>query len=394
VVSVTETSDVDLRAADVRPTQLVRPWWRRARLWLVLVAIVVAGSALIGALSDQPGRPLDPASAHKNGSKALVRLLEQYGATVTTTSSVDTALQRAGSAAVVVTAPDEYSNAQLRRLAGRAARLVLARPGTRAGHAVAAGLEPGPVSGGGRGFAVCGDRGAAAAGEVQFPADTVGYLPGRSGTTACFAGALLTATRLAVLGSADLLRNDHLDNDGVAALDINAITDSRRLDSVVWLLPGSDTAGPGPASVWDLFPAGAHRAFWWLAAVGALTAVWRARRLGGVVPEPLPVVVRAAEVVEGHGRLYARAGARDRAASALRAAAVTRLGSRLGLPRGASAEQVGVAAAPVVARSPAEVVAVLAGAQPADDLALMRLAADLDELESAVGGGPIEGTTR
>lgn len=378
------------RGDEIAASSLVKPWWRQARLWVVLLAVVVAAGALVGTLSDEPGRPLDPTSAHKNGSKALARLLQHYGATVSATHSIDTALARADTA-VLVSAPNDYSAAQLQRLAAGSARVVLVRPGTRAGNAIAPGLEPGAADG--YDVAICGDRGAVAAGPVAFPGDTLGYTPGRSGATQCFGGAVLVAPRLAVLGSADMLRNDHLDDRGIAALDINVITDSRRLTSVVWLLPGADTAGPGPASIWDLFPSGAYRAFWWLVAVGALTALWRARRLGGVVPEPLPVVVRSAEVVEGHGRLYARAGARDRAAAALRNATVTRLGHRLGLPRGAPAEQVAVAAAPIVRRPPADVVGLLAGPPPADDLALLRLAADLDQLESAVGGGPSEGTT-
>ena len=67
--------------------------------------------------------------------------------------------------------------------------------------------------------------------------------------------------------------------------------------------------GSGPATVWDLFPDGVYRAFVWLILVGLLVVAWRARRLGGVVREPLAVVVRAAELVEGHGRLYERAQA-------------------------------------------------------------------------------------
>ncbi|MFN2560972.1 MAG: DUF4350 domain-containing protein [Jatrophihabitans sp.] len=379
-----------MSADEVRSAPLVRPWWRGARLWVLLVAVLIAGGAAAATLADEPGRPLDPASAHKNGGKALARLLEHYGAGVTATRSVDSALGHPG-AAVLVTAPNDYSTAQLRRLAAASTRLVLVRPGTRAGNAVAAGLEPGVVDG--SDIAQCSDRGAAAAGSVDFPGDTLGYTPGSSGAVACFGGGVLLAARLAVLGSSDMLRNDHLDDDGIAALDINVITDSRRLTQVTWLLPGADTAGPGPASVWDLFPSGAYRAFWWLAAVAALTALWRARRLGGVVPEPLPVVVRSAEVVEGHGRLYARAGARDRAAAALRSATTTRLAVRLGLPRGAPAEQVAVAAAAVVHGSPAQLAGLLAGAAPVDDAALVRLATELDHLESAVGGGLSEGTT-
>jgi hypothetical protein len=72
-----------------------------------------------------------------------------------------------------------------------------------------------------------------------------------------------------------------------------------------------------------------------LVALGVL-ALWRGRRLGPVVEEPLPVVVRAAETVEGRSRLYRKAGARDVAAEALRRAAVRRLGTALGLPRRAA----------------------------------------------------------
>lgn len=378
-------------SADVAPAPLVRPWWTKARLWIGLAAVVVIGAVLVGTLTEAPGRPLDPRSAHQNGSKAVVRLLQRFGATVAATSSLSTALSGGARGAVVLTSPDDYSDAQLREIAAHSARLVLVAPGSRAGHAVAAGLEP-DAEGVPHQAPLCPDPGATAAGLVRLPDDTRAYLPGETGATSCYGGALLTAPHLAVLGSAQLLQNDHLADRGVAALDINAITDSRRIGSVVWLTPGTDTAGPGPASVWDLFPSGAYRVFWWLLTVAALTVLWRARRLGGVVAEPLPVVVRSAEVVEGHGRLYARAGARDRAAAALRAGAVRRLGHRLGLPPGASADQVAAAVAPLVGRAPADVAALLAGAPPPDDSGLMWLAHELDRLESAAGGAR-EGTT-
>ena len=182
------------------------------------------------------------------------------------------------------------------------------------------------------------------------------------------------------------MRNDNLDDDGVAALDVNAITDSRRVTSVVWLLPGADAGGPGKPSMWDLFPDGTLRVIWWAVAVGLLLMLWRARRLGGVVTEPLPVVVRAAELVEGHGRLYARAGARDRAAGALRHATTARIARRLGLPRGAGAVEVAAAIAPLVGRPPGDVAALLTGPPPADDAGLVQLAEELDRLEAAVSG--------
>jgi hypothetical protein len=161
---------------------------------------------------------------------------------------------------------------------------------------------------------------------------------------------------------------------------------------VVWLLPGVSAHGPGPASVWDLFPAGTGRVVWWLAAVGGLLVLWRARRLGGIVSEPLPVSVRAAELVEGHGRLYARAGARDRAAAALRAATADRVARRLGLPRGAGPDAVVAAVAPLTGRPAADLTAVLSGPPPADDAQLVRLANELDRLEEAALGGGRKGS--
>ena len=59
--------------------------------------------------------------------------------------------------------------------------------------------------------------------------------------------------------------------------------------------------------------------------------VWRSRRLGALASEPLPVVVKAIETTRSRGRLYRKAGDRDHAAGALRAAARVRAAERLGL---------------------------------------------------------------
>ena len=117
-----------------------------------------------------------------------------------------------------------------------------------------------------------------------------------------------------------------------------------------------------------------------LALAVLVLALWRARRLGRVVPEPLPVVVRAAEAVEGRGRLYRAAGARDTAAEALRAGARARLAARLGLPRDAGREGLVLALAARTGRPPQELDALLYGPAPHDDAALVRLADALDGL--------------
>ena len=77
-----------------------------------------------------------------------------------------------------------------------------------------------------------------------------------------------------------------------------------------------------------------------------LVALWRGRRIGPLVAEELPVVVRASETVEGRGRLYRSRRARDRAAQALRTATLQRMLPRLGLGADTSAP------APWCSRSP------------------------------------------
>jgi hypothetical protein len=338
---------------------------------------------VLALLTPAPGRRLDPDSADKNGSRALARVLAEYGVTVHRSTSVRDA---AGAhAAVLVAQPGAYSSDQLTALARDAERLVLLDPSSVALEALAPGLEPGDgidgvVSPG------CDLAGARAAGPVEFGDAAVTTYRGRADTR-CYGGALILRGRVAVLGSAGLLRNDELGRRGVAALDVNLLSADRSLDTVTWLLPGADSRGAGRPSVWELFPNGAHRGFVWLLLTGAVLLLWQARRLGPPVREPLPVVVRAAEVVEGHGRLYQRAGARDRAAAALRAGTLARLARHLGLPRRCGAEAVVASLRSVDAGRVREIVA---GPPPRDDAQLLELAAELRRLE-AVAGVPREG---
>jgi hypothetical protein len=116
--------------------------------------------------------------------------------------------------------------------------------------------------------------------------------------------------------------------------------------------------------------------------------LWRARRLGPVVREPLPVAVRSAETLLGRARLYRRARAADRAAATLRTAALRRLAGRLAVPPDAGPEAVAVRAAELAGQDPPQVREMLLGRPPADERALVRLADDLDALEHAVQHRP------
>lgn len=362
----------------------VRPAWRRLRLWVALAVLLLVAAVLGTTITGGPAGALDPRSETATGSRALAVLLDGYGTGVRRTTSLTEAADAGGT--VLVTAPDAYDAGDLRKLRAAAARLVLVAPSQEALDLLSAPAFPyGPT--GGLTDPACSWPGARAAGPVDLPPGTTVYeVPGGSGDAeACYGGAVVVAPTLVVLGSAGLLHNHTLADTGVAALDVNAITADRTVDRVTWLLPGTEATGQAAPTYWDLFPTGARRAFLWTLLLGVLLALWRGRRFGPVVSEPLPVVVRAAEVVEGHGRLYRRAGARDRAASALRAAAAERLRARLGLQRGATPAELVAALAPVTGRDPATLAALLAGPPPADEAGLIRLAAELDRLEAAAG---------
>ena len=121
---------------------------------------------------------------------------------------------------------------------------------------------------------------------------------------------------------------------GHAALAMNVAGTAPRL---IWYAPQrSEGESGGSATIFDLIPDQVGWIFWQLCLAVGLLAVWRARRLGPLVAEDLPVVVRASETVEGRGRLYRSRRAADRAADALRTAALQRMLPRLGLAHNAS----------------------------------------------------------
>jgi hypothetical protein len=384
-------------------TRLVRRW-TRAR-WIVAVGAAVLVSGLVIAIATFTGTvtPLDPESTGQAGSRALAQILRAQGVDVVkVTRSTELARRVDGGSTLVVVNPALLGPEQLERVADAGAgEVVLVTPnantlGVLAPDTEVAGIEETRVLGPG---GDCRDPGAAVAGEVaagshlyradaaDTRADVCYPYPGADG-----AGSYLVVTgaddrRLRIVGQSRILQNQYLADDGNAALALRTLG---ARDSLVWYVPDplevSDAGAPPtlPSLVPD-----------WVRLVGvqlviaALVAlVWRARRLGRLVPEPLPVVVRAAETEEGRARLYRQAGARGRAAATLRTAALRRLASRLAVPSGATPEQVAAVAAETLGRPGPEVHDVLLGPSPADDGALVALADELDTIERQVAGRP------
>lgn len=375
-----------------RTTRRTRP-----ALWVTLVTLLVLAAAALPVLLTprQPdGRVLDPSDTTLNGSAALARLLTAHGVRVVRAGTPDEALAAAGpDTLLLVTEASLYDEDAARRLAGAPGDRLLAGDVSFLGDLAAGVHKEEPARPRSR-APQCALSAAARAGDA-FTGGTA--FTGPPGSTGCYrAGDGYTLVRytadghtVTVLGDASFMTNLRLAEDGNAALALN-LAGAR--PTLIWLTepdePGDDgagtEAGEPPAAIGDLIPSGVKWAVLQLVVALALTALWRGRRLGPVVAERLPVAVRAAETVEGRGRLYRSRRTRDRAAAALRAAATDRLAPRLGLPRTATGEEVAAAAAARTGQDPGRVRALLYGPAPESDAALVALAAHLDTLERQV----------
>jgi hypothetical protein len=381
--------------------------WRQWRVPLALVALILLGGTVIALLQLTTVNTgyLDPAGTDASGTHALAAILSDWGDTVVraiTPAAAEAAAAEAatagpGGVTLVITSPGLLTTPQLASLARAPADRVLVQPDRAAltalapqvglaGTAPVQGLPPG-----------CGLAAAQLAGNADMGGLRLdlraGSRPTPVGPALCYptggSASLVRYTALGrvitVLGTGNALTNGSLARLGNAALALNLLGARSR---VVWLVPGPGLPGGGltrrPTTLLGLIPLPAYLVTIQLGLAVVLAALWRARRLGPLVPEPLPVVIRASETTEGHAGLYRSRRARGRAAAALRAAMLARTLPVLGLA--ADAPPGGLISA-VAARSgsaAAAIEAMLFGPEPGDDAALVRLADDLDALEREV----------
>ena len=380
-----------------------RDIWRAWRVPLAIVVLILIGGTAAGLLQPAGGGDgyLDPAAAGPAGSRALASILTRLGHQVVRTSTVAGATADLGAAAgptgtLIVTSPGRLTGRQLSTLSGRFAFLVIVSPGGTALSALAPGIGPGAEVTGSSVPPGCSLPAAQLAGGAQLAGPGYRVLPGGPAASLCYqagGGAALVQfaaarTVVTILGTGTPLQNGHLSQDGNAALALNL---AGRTSRIVWLVPSLSAVAAGqPRPLTSLLPLGADLVLVQLAVVVLLTALWRARRLGPVIAEKLPVVVRASETVEGHGRLYQSHRARGRAAAALRGAVLSRLVPVTGLAGGARPAAVCAAIASRTGRqgNPAisadRIESLLYGPAPITDAALTGLADDLDALEREV----------
>jgi hypothetical protein len=370
---------------------------RRWRTPVAIAGIVLLGGVVVALLGRPAATPvngyLNPVVTSGTGTRALADVLAGRGTRIVpeTQPAAAVAAARRGASTIVITSPALLTSRQLSSLGAAPASLVLVAPSPRS----LAVLAPGVTALPGVGTLVLQPRCDLAAARLAGSADMGGtplalaphvpaigcYPVGGAATLVQYrsaAGHLVT-----ILGTSAPLENDHLASLGNAALALNLLSYQGR---VAWLVPQPPVAsGPSqPQSVWGAMPLGSHLLAYELAVAVLLIALWRARRLGPLIAERLPVVVRAAETTEGHGRLYQAHRARGQAAGALRSAVIERLAPALGLPPGAAPDVIAAAVSAHTSQDADRVRQLLYGPAPGSDADLVRLARDLDVIEEEV----------
>ncbi|MFI1371648.1 DUF4350 domain-containing protein [Streptomyces longwoodensis] len=394
------TAEATLPSTSVSPT--ARQLWTRWRGIALALLVLLAGAVAVATVrSDARHGELDPRSADPLGSRAVTALLADRGVTTRLVTTLAEARAATGpDTTLLVAVPDRLTEHQQRLLhsatTGSGGRTVLVAAGGWSVGTLAPGVTADPATS--RDSTLdpgCDLPAARRAG----PADTGGirYTSTRPDADECYPSSRLpTLLRLpdtagqgdtVLLGGPDILLNERLDEQGNASLALQLLGSRPHL---VWYLPSlSDTTATGPEdekSFFDLVPSGWLWGTLQLFVAAALAALWRARRLGPLVPEQLPVAIRASETVEGRARLYRKAKARDRAAAALRSTTRTRLAPLVGIPvaQAHTPEALVPALSAHLHGDGRPLHSLLFGPPPSDDADLVSLADRLDALEREV----------
>lgn len=359
--------------------------WRWVALALVVIAAFSALSAYL--TNPRPGGRMDPGATGPAGAHALVTLLRDRGVQVVIAGTVADVTAAARADTLVLMAETQHITGadQFDRLAHLPGDLLLVAPDARAREALSPGVrkqlrraftaEPG-----------CDLPAANRAGSVDLRGtETYAAAPGQS-IISCYDGALVRYRAgdrtVTVVGDWAFMTNAGLPRDGNAALAMNLTGERPRL---IWYAPQQIEGGTsGAATIFDLIPQGVTWLVWQLCLALAVAALWKGRRLGPLVSEPLPVVVRASETVKGLGRLYRAHRTRDRAAAALRSACLQRLTPRLGLGPATDPSALTAAVAHRMGTRPDWVWHTLFGPAPSSEADLVQLARALDDIERQV----------
>lgn len=380
--------------------QAARGRWSRYG-WAIGLAITAVLTLTFLALTRAPtsSTPLSTNNAQPEGARAVAEVLRSQGVSV---KEVD-ALREAGSTlgddgTLVIAGYVFMSVEQFQSVMAWEGPLVFLAPhewdleyiDNRVAYASA--TSPATVD------ADCAVPAAVAAGAIVVDGPRVSLTRESALAHTCFvgagdAGALVQIERegkgpLTVIAAPSFMSNEKLALEGDAALALHLLG-SR--DRVAWymaapydqsLLRGRSNEGDEGLTV--AAPDWTNAALLACALTFLAAGMWRGRRMGALVTEPLPVIVPASEATRGRARLYRRGRASGHAAAALRAGAARRTAARLGLGPHATPEQLVSGIAAATGGDSASIYDLLYGPPPRDESSMLDLVRRLDALESEV----------
>lgn len=374
-----------------------RSRWRTIRFWGILALLVVAVTVVtILTRTAEDRTALSPHNPAPEGAQAVAEVLTDRGVDIRYVTSLDDALvhlERAGERSTLfLSDPSMWLDAeQLQRLAGEnSGKMVLAAPAFDQLESLAPKIRQAGQLTADEGKTLearCPLPAATAAGTITAGGQTY------RGDTVCFpptegpreAGSVVVTEsgNTTVLGNPGLMDNATITDHGNAALALHVLGSEPVL---VWYQPTvSDLqTAHQPQSPTDLLPPWVGLLAVWLLVVALYAAFWRGRRMGPLVAERLPVVVRSSETADGRARLYQDSRAVGRAAANLRSASLVRITRHLGLGRSPEVTAIITATARALSRDPQDIAAILDRTAPTSEADLVRWAQELTALEKEV----------
>jgi hypothetical protein len=347
----------------------------------VLVLLVVV-SWLQRSTAEFSG-PLDPRNPKHDGAQAVARVLDDHGVDVSVVRDQASYLRQVADrdTTVVVTNPQDLGGRsldELRRHAANAGSIVLVGPSEPVFRAFA--ITPGTVPAG----AVAAHCGVSFADGLTLEVPTSTAVVGAG----CFdaEGAVLLKQaeqdqRVWLFTAPDVFRNYAVLHGDNAAFALRLLGQHPKL---IWYVADArDTTASDAVTISSLLPDWLYPSLWVVALSLLAFLLLRSRRLGPLVHEPLPVVIRAAESTESRGRLYRKTRDRDHAAAILRQATRRRLADQLAVPVDAPVPDLVVAVAGS-SRDLDDVRRLLTDVSVPNDSALADLGRQLLRLESEV----------
>ena len=346
---------------------------------------VMCGLLIVAWAAGRPpedGAPLDPRSSGQFGARGLVLFLEEMGATVTLSSTgpvpdTDVVL-------VLSDRMNESTQDEIIDWVGEGGTLVVADPSS---------FLSGPLAdeAGGLGDLLEGDleRGdcditaLADVDDIEAPAASFYAVPPAGAS--CFGdredayivSAGERAGTVVSIGSPTPFLNDALDEGDHAVLAGALLAPQAGTHVTIMEAP---PPGEGDDTLGDLIADGVKAALVQLALAFLVYALFRARRLGRPVPEPLPVQIAGSELVVAVGELIQQSGDPGRAAVVLREDTRRTLARRLGLPVDADPVLVAEAVASRLGRDRDTIIDLLTLGSVTDEAALMDLAHALESI--------------